>query len=178
MKIFLSAGHRGKGTGAVGIIDEGSETIILRDAIAAHMTSPNVVVVRDNNAASLSSVVASINQQSTSKDISLDIHFNASSNSSANGCEVLVSQYASESTIKMAKGLLDTCVGVLGIKSRGVKKENAGQHSKLAMLSGVKPKAMLLEVCFVGNSEDVRKYRLKKDGLAKSIANYLLTIQC
>lgn len=175
MKIFISAGHRGKGTGAIGFIDEGAECISLRNKIVADLKSiaPGATVIVDDDKAQLSSVVNSINKQSSSQDISLDIHFNSFSNSSANGCEVLVSQFASESTRSMANGLLNVVAATLGIYSRGVKKESAGQHNKLAMLSGIKPKAMLLEVCFVSNASDAAKYQQNKDALSMNIAKYL-----
>ena len=43
-RVFLIAGHNGTGTGANGFIDEGKETVILRDLIAKNLKEMGVVV--------------------------------------------------------------------------------------------------------------------------------------
>ena len=45
--VFLSAGHRGAGTGANGFIDEGKETIILRNLIAKNLKEMGIIVIKD-----------------------------------------------------------------------------------------------------------------------------------
>lgn len=156
---FLSAGHRGERTGAMGYFDEGRETISLRDAVAKYMRERGCSVVTDENKADLNSVAASINRQCSPNDISVDIHFNASSNPSANGTEVLIKNASTAEEKVLAKSLLDAMVGVMGTKSRGVKNESSGQHTTLKMLSGIRCNAVLLEVCFCTNSTDASVYQ-------------------
>ena len=47
-KIYLIAGHNGSGTGANGFIDEGKETIILRDLIAEKLKEMGIVAIKDD----------------------------------------------------------------------------------------------------------------------------------
>ena len=69
-KCALIAGHRGPGTGAVGYIDEGAETIWLRDRIEYFLcTKYNIVPLVDNDNATLNEVVKKLRTELDKKDI-------------------------------------------------------------------------------------------------------------
>ncbi|MDD3404982.1 MAG: N-acetylmuramoyl-L-alanine amidase [Paludibacteraceae bacterium] len=171
-KIALISGHRGRGTGAVGLqIDEGAETIWLRNRIEDHLCQKyNIVPVVDCDTDNLNTVVKELRHELSKTDICIDIHFNASTAASANGAEVLIPASATSDEKKRAGELLQVVCDTLGIKSRGVKDEASGQHGKLAMLSGFDCVNMLLEVCFVSNPTDSSKYLAKREILALNIA--------
>ena len=74
-RVFLIAGHNGSGTGANGFIDEGKETVILRDFIAYNLKEMGIVAVKDDNLTPLTKVVQWLRNQISKKDICVDIHF-------------------------------------------------------------------------------------------------------
>ena len=174
-KIGLIAGHRGAGTGAKGNgLDEGSETIVLRNLIEDYLLRYNVIPIVDQEKEDLKGVVAQLKKTLSKEDICIDIHFNASSNTSATGVEVLIPNKNTPDEMIFAKKVLSIICDTLNLKSRGVKKEGAGQHSSLAMLSGFDCCNILLEVCFVSNKSDVESYFSNRSALAENIAKLIL----
>lgn len=182
-RIFLTAGHKGPGTGAKSPksikngIDEGAETIWLRDAIAKRLDDRwGVCAQLDENKTVLSLVVSKIRQLIGKKDICVDIHFNAAGTPAATGTEVFVPHNATKFEKDMAGELLAVIKNTLQIKSRGVKSEGQSQHSKLAMLSGFDAESVLLEICFVSNPNDCAAYYAVRDELAITLADNIYAI--
>lgn len=171
---FLSAGHRGKGTGAHGYFDEAEEAIYLRDKIAQILAERGCLVVVDDDKADLNTVANNINAKCSADDISVDIHFNAAGSQQANGTEVLVRNNFSTAEKLLAHSLQNAIVKTLGTNNRGVKTESKSQYKTLAMLSGIKCTAVLLEVCFCTNASDASAYQQHSYDLAINIANALM----
>lgn len=167
-KIYLIAGHNGSGTGANGFIDEGKETIILRDLIAKNLYDMGIVVIKDDNLTPLTKVVQWLRNQITKKDICIDIHFNASSNKLANGSEVFIPTKNTSDEVQLADMFRKTLSKVF--KDRGVSLESKSYHGKIAMLSGFDCCNVLLEVCFVSNKTDADAYNSHKIELAYELA--------
>ena len=170
MKVWLSAGHT-RNTGANGFISEGVEAIYLRDKITAYIKekAPYIEVVNDSDKDGLQAVIN--NMRKYNPDIMLDIHFNASSNSTATGTECFISD---EKSKVLATELVQGVCKVLGVKNRGVKAENASQHNRLGMLHGFDGVGVLLEVCFVSNEGDAKSYTAHREGLAEAVADILI----
>ncbi len=165
-KIYLTAGHRGGTTGAnYNGIKEAEETIWLRNEIAERLRNKGIEVKLDNDSASLSQVIATINTSCKPTDICVDLHFNAVGNPSANGTEVFKPFNSSDTEIEVAEDLLYSTCMVLNTKNRGVKREGEGTHQRLAMLSDVACNSVLVEVCFISNKEDANKYKEKREEL-------------
>ena len=174
-KIFLCAGHRSSNTGAnYNNIKEAEETIWLRDKIAERLRKKDVEVITDNNNSELSVVVETINKQCENVDICVDLHFNAFSDKSVNGTEVVYPKNYSIKEMEIAEDLLHATCQILGTKSRGIKKEGSGAYKRLAMLSDVKCNSVLLEICFISCLDDVEKYQQHKEELVIMIAEQLL----
>ena len=169
-RVFLIAGHNGPGTGANGFIDEGKETVILRDLIAENLKEMGIVAIKDDNLTPLTKVVQWLRNKITKKDICIDIHFNASSNPNANGSEVFVPENATSDEKELASMLLKSIADILGTKNRGVKTEKQSYHGKIAMLSGFDCCNILLEVCFVSNKLDSENYFEKRESIAYELA--------
>ena len=169
-KVYIIAGHHGKGTGANGFIDEGAETIVLRDTIATHLKRFGIDCITDDNLTPLNKVVQWLRSAVSKKDICIDIHFNASSNPSANGSEVFIPTNAFADEITLAYMFSKTIVEKLNTTNRGVKDESHSFHKKIAMLSGFDCVNVLLEICFVSNQSDANKYKANKDKLAEELA--------
>lgn len=171
-RIFITAGHRGEGTGASGIIDEGAEAILLRDSIAKELAQRGCTVLTDRDRDDLGKVIRKINAGAAPTDICVDIHFNASGGA-AHGTEVLHRMRPTDTEIQLAEDILHATTATLGTKNRGVKRESAGQHSRLAMLSGVRCNSVLVEVCFCDSADDCAKYTAGRDALVKAYADTL-----
>lgn len=175
-KIFLTAGHRGGTSGAnYNGICEAEETIWLRNEIADMLKHKGVEVEIDNDGASLSQVIATINSSCKPTDICVDLHFNAFANPSANGTEVIKPFNFNDTEIEIAEDLLYATCMTLNTKNRGVRREGEGtRHSRLAMLSDVRCNSVLLEVCFISNVSDLNKYKERKDELVIILAEQLI----
>ena len=167
-RVFLIAGHNGPGTGANGFIDEGKETIILRDLIAKNLYEMGIVAVKDDNLTPLTKVVQWLRNQITKKDICIDIHFNASSNKLANGSDVFIPNKNTSDEVELANMFRRTLSKVF--KDRGVSLEGLSYHGKIAMLSGFDCCNVLLEVCFVSNKTDSENYFEKREFIAYELA--------
>ena len=177
-QVALIAGHTGPKTGACspqGItptLDEGTETIWLRDEINKHLKAKyNVSTVIDENKTKLTQVIAFLKRKLFGEDLSIDIHFNAAASKNANGSEVLIPSNPTSFEKRAAQEILFTITSILGTRTRGVKSEGSGQHSKLGMLSGFDAQNILIEVCFCSNQDDCRKYFQNRDLLAEKLAD-------
>ena len=167
-KIYLIAGHNGSGSGANGFIDEGKETIILRDLIADNLKEMGIVAIKDDNLTPLTKVIQWLRNQISKKDICIDIHFNASTNKLANGSEVFIPTKNTSDEVELADMFRRTLSKVF--KDRGVSLESKSYHGKIAMLSGFDCCNILLEICFVSNKLDAVNYFENRDFIAYELA--------
>jgi len=183
-RLYLIAGHRGKGTGAVGFIDEGAETIRLRDALCEYIGARYLPVGRQGGVElltdkgrdgwALGRIVRWLRGSVRRDDICVDIHFNSSSNSRANGCEVFIPERHTRAEYGLALKLAFAVSRALGVVNRGVKSEVVSFHKRLAMLSGFDCVNLLLEVCFVSNRGDVEAYEKNFGALVSAVGDLLM----
>ena len=155
MRIGINCGHTltGPGSGAVGLINESEHTrLVGRDLMAKLQTAGHKVVdcTVDKSAATedyLAGVVQIANQQEL--DWFISIHFNASGTGQGRGSEVYTYKG------RQYPDVINICQNLekMGFKNRGVK-----EGSGLYVIKKTKAKAMLIEVCFCDNPEDVRIY--------------------
>lgn len=167
--VLIIAGHQ-KSTGAFGIFSEGEKTIELRNLIVKKLKEKGISAMVDSDNDILSTVVAKIKKIIKKTDICVDIHFNASSDSAANGSEVFIPTCYSQEEFVIGNKLLKAIVETLGTKNRGLKYEYQTAHQKIAMLSSFDCINILLEVAFIGNKSDMNKYENKKEMLAEKIS--------
>jgi N-acetylmuramoyl-L-alanine amidase len=176
-KIFISAGHSnvvGKDEGAIGINDikEGDLNVGLRNLIVEELkvlgqhtiTDPDYFVTKDT--------VTIVNAMLDSKDIAVDIHFNASSFNGARGTEVLIPFKSSEFELRLAEILSENISAVLSTTNRGVKTEAQSARGRLIFMTP-NCENILIEVCFITNKYDLISYFAKEKILAKVIAKCL-----
>lgn len=172
-KIGITAGHRGFNTGAVGYLNEGQEAIKVRNDIEEILSYYGLKVIKDNNKDNLSKVIKMINRKLSNSDYCIDIHFNSSSSSKANGTEALIYNLKNTELRKLANDLLSFISETSGIKNRGVKDTRSSQHRVLGMLSKTKPQTIILEICFCSNKDDVEKYNANYEQLIEGISQLL-----
>lgn len=172
MVVGINCGHTisGAGYGAVGIIKESDHTRLVGHDLMDLLRQAGVTVIDctiDQAAAQseyLSKAVALANNQDL--DLFISIHFNASASHTGHGVEV----YTYEG--RQYQDALDVCsrISALGFTNRGVK---AG--TGLYVLRKTKAKAMLIEVCFCDNEEDVNRYiSVGHDRIAEAVCKAIL----
>ena len=155
MRIGINCGHTltGAGSGAVGIINESEHTRLVGRALTAKLQTAGHKVIDctvDKSAATedyLAGVVQMANQQDL--DWFISVHFNASGTGQGRGSEVYTYKG------RQYPDAINICQNLekMGFKNRGVK-----EGSGLYVIKKTKAKAMLIEVCFCDNPEDIRIY--------------------
>ena len=164
MKILIVAGHtlKGKGTGAVGYINESQENRSLSNIVVKYLKlAGHTVDYYEINEANdyLQKQVAKAN--SKDYDLVVQIHFNAyKTTNNSMGTETLYSSDRGKVWAEKVNNKLGTV-----FKSRGVKK-----RADLSWLAKTSAPSILIETCFVDSKYDTDTYKVNKDLVGKLIA--------
>lgn len=179
MKINVHAGHNPDGKvacGAVGLIKESTEARAIKDYVIKYLKADNHTVydctVNDGKSAAdvLKKIVTKCDKHDV--DIDVSIHLNSGANdkkgnNKTTGVEVLV--YSDKSkAYDEAKRICDK-LAKLGFKNRGVK-----VRSDLYYLRKVKSPALLIEVAFCDDKDDVKIFNNNKAKIGKLIAEAIV----
>lgn len=172
MIVGINCGHTksGAGSGAVGIIKESEHTRLVGQALTELLKAAGVTVVNCtiDSAKTRNEYLAAAAALANRQDLDwfISIHFNASAAHAGHGVEVFTYEG------RQYQDALDVCNGIaaLGFTNRGVK---AG--TGLYVIRKTKAKAMLIEVCFCDNEEDVNRYMsVGYKGIAEAICKAVL----
>lgn len=167
-KVFIQAGHTlsGKGTGAIGHINESVENRKVVDATVKWLKLGGAIVYREDIDKSNDYLNAQTNVANKYKtDVAVQIHFNSSSSPNAHGTET----YYKTSNGKVYSDRVNKKLSTL-FYNRGSK-----THSKnLHWLRATKAPAILIETCFVSSKADTDLYKANVDKIGKLIAEGVL----
>ena len=169
MNICIVAGHtsEGKGTGAVGYINESTENRILGKKITEYIKKAghNCDYYEVNKSDTyLKDQTNFANKKAY--DVVVQIHFNAGGGT---GTETLYRSTAGKKYAKQVNDKLSTMY-----KNRGIKHDVNDVGRKLYWLTNTKYPAILIETCFVDSKSDTDKYINNKDATAKLIAEGII----
>ena len=166
--VAISAGHGQIVKGAVGNgLEEHEQAtrVAKRVAELANSKGCNFKFYEEKTAKTqsqnLSNIVNWHNAQNRQIDVS--VHFNSAS-ATATGAEVLVCGTTPAATY-LARRVSADIATALGIPNRGVK-----NRAGLRFLNSTKKPAILIEVCFLSNADDVKKYKANFEKVCKAIA--------
>lgn len=125
----------------------------------------------------LNKTINEVNKYAQPNDLLISVHFNFNSER-ATGTEIFVNQHTSEDNKALAASIVNITANSLGLKVRGstnrfpYKYENESAVKTLGILRFTKPKAMLLEVCFL-NKHDLDLYEKNKSVLFNTLGKFL-----
>lgn len=167
----ISPGHYGKGTGAVGLLDEVTEAKRIAEQVVKQLQARGVKaqyvadVQSKNQHDNIRYLVNSHNETSRTHDIS--IHFNSSAQKTEQGIgtEVL---YVNPAMENEAIQLSTAIANAAQLKNRGAKR-----RADLGFLNGTTKKALIIEVCFVNSKQDVTLYERHATQIVEAIVNVL-----
>lgn len=168
-KVIASSGHGGTDPGASGNgYIERDLAIEFRDLLVNELKALKINVLVDDNRNALKDTLAWLKGKFGSKDILLDIHWNASANPEAKGTEIIVPDSPSPFEMGLSKAILKVFTD-LGFRDRGVKPESLTARKKLGWM---RPSAenILIEMCFISNALDMKLYQANKHTIAKKMA--------
>ncbi len=173
MIIGVNCGHtiEGAGSGAVGFLKESVHTRFVGNALMKKLKNANVEVIdcTVDHAGSQEAYLEKAVQIAQQADIDLfiSIHFNASGEHKAHGVEAYT--YGG----KRHNEAVAICSHLqkLGFVNRGIK-----DGSGLYVIRKTKAKAILIEVCFCDNDEDIAIY--KRAGAQEAAADAIFNALC
>lgn len=170
--ILLSAGHSNVDPGATGTwkgktVTEADIVLRLRNKIA------NIVAIRGYEIKTDGDLEQNLPLTEAIKlarevDVAIELHCNAFYLPTATGVEVLTGGNHEG----LSNQLTEVISATLGIANRGVKPEASGQHSRLGFIS--KGNGIIVELMFITNQNDLRRYHEHEDALADKLATVLI----
>lgn len=165
--IFLSAGHSTTDSGAVAFGRKEADIVEDFRNIVSHclrdLGTPHTVDGRGQENQPLRDAV----KIAALHDIALEFHCNAASAASATGVETL----SAPKDMYLGSRICTVLAEVWGIRNRGAKPENSGQHHRLAFVST--GGGIIVELFFLTNANDLRAYDTKKWPAARALAAML-----
>ena len=168
--VYPIAGHNNSDPGAVyNSQKEADKTKEFRDLVSKNLSAKGHKHIKDSDDENNRQLQNRIKPGSGS--VLIDHHFNASSNLNATGTEVIVSNNANANSKALAKELAEGTACILGIANRGVKTEAQTARGRIGILNLNAGIACLIEIAFLSNPNDMVKYELKKDELARFYAD-------
>lgn len=167
MKVYLNPGHdRELDSGAV------NKNLGLRECDAAYELAVEVKKYLERNTIEvvfgqsddLYSICDGANDADV--DIFVSIHFNAF-NGRVSGTETCIS--STTKSLLLGHAIQSNVVAALKLPNRGLK-----ERAELFVLRNTAMPAVLLEICFIDNDHDWRRYDRLKDAVARAIATGIM----
>jgi len=180
-KIWLSSGHGGNDSGAVGNgYTERDLAIELRQLIYTELCTLGITAELDKNSNALKETIQAFRNLVSPSCILVDIHFNAAG-PTATGTETFIPENYTEFELELASKLSKCIFDTLEIPLRGsvkgklgVKTEAMSARKTLGFMR-LTGQNILLEIAFISNKSDMEKYQANKRMLAFKLANILYT---
>lgn len=164
LRAYVDAGHGGTDPGAVyGSYRESQLTAELAQKVSAYLTSDYGIKTYTNTKGN-DYKLRHPEAKAMDCSVFVSIHFNSSGGAGVSGTESYVHTANSAAGSKTLQHSTHTnLVSALGLSNRGE------QEAMFAVVSGPLP-SVLLEICFIDNSNDMRTYQGRKDAVARAIA--------
>lgn len=163
--MFISAGHSNTDSGAVGFGRREADIACEARNIVSFYLQRDKIPHELDGVGTVNMPLNEVVKRSRKHKLSVEFHCNAGP-ATATGVEVLCAPKDNNVAAELCKVISET----LGIRNRGVKPENAGQHHRLAF---VQAGGMIVELFFISNKKDLLSYDERKWVMGKEIARVL-----
>jgi len=164
--IFLSAGHSNTDPGAVANgRREADIAVEFRNLVQFYLLRAGVPHETDGHGTDNLPLREAV-VRARRHPIGVEFHCNAAT-TQATGVETL----SADADFKLATDICRAISGALGIRNRGAKPENAGQHHRLAF---VQAGGIIVELFFLTNPSDLAAYDARKWLAARAVADVLI----
>lgn len=164
--IFLSAGHSETDPGAVAHgRREADVAVEFRNLVAFYLQRAGVPHELDG-AGTQNLPLAQAAKLARKHPIAVEFHCNAAESAAATGAECL----SGPKDVGLSAKISAAIAASLGIRDRGAKPENAGQHHRLAF---VQAGGIIVELFFLTNRSDLAQYDARKWLAARAVAEVL-----
>lgn len=167
--IVITAGHSSADPGAVGGgLTEADICADFRNLVAHYLRKEGVPFTADGKDGENLPLARAIGlvRAAGQGALAVEFHCNAAANPAVTGVESLSSERGKALGAAMCQAIADA----IGIKNRGAKGEGAGQHSRLGF---VQAGGVILELFFISNPDDRRRYLDKKWLVARAVAGVI-----
>ena len=165
--VFLSAGHGGTDQGAVANgRREADIAVEFRNIVAFYLQRAGIEHELDGHGTENLPLREAV-KRARYHPIGVEFHCNAAANTTATGAETLSGPEDRQLGARISAAL----AGALGIRDRGAKPENAGQHHRLAF---VQAGGIIVELFFITNPADLAAYDARKWVAARDVASVLI----
>lgn len=163
--VFLSAGHSDTDPGAVANRRREADVgVEFRNIVAFYLQRQRIPHALDGKATENLPLAQAV-KRARSHPIAVEFHCNAAAGK-ATGAECLAGPKNMALAARIAAALAES----LGIRNRGAKPENAGQHHRLAF---VQAGGIIVELFFLTNPTDLAAYDARKWLAARAVATVL-----
>lgn len=177
--VCVTAGHSNTGkidSGAVTTVDgklvkEADLAVKLRNAILYYLQQEKDITTRCDGYGQVNLELKEAIKLIKGSDAALEIHFNSSTNKTANGVECI----ALAKDKVLAQKLSAAVSKITGSRLRGVEGYIAQEDSARGKLGYVNAGGMILEVSFISNDTELKVFEEKYWLIAKSIAEVLVS---
>lgn len=164
--IFLSAGHSGADPGAVAHgRREADIAVEFRNLVSFYLQRAHIAHQLDGNGTTNLPLREAV-KIARRHHLAVEFHCNAAG-PTATGVETL----SGPANMALGARLSDVIAAALGIRDRGAKPENAGQHHRLAF---VQAGGIIVELFFITNAADLVAYDARKWVAAREVADVLI----
>jgi N-acetylmuramoyl-L-alanine amidase len=168
--ILVSAGHTnvaGQDRGAIGNgFIEGNLTTELRDAVAAKLREMGLKNVAEDGFDGENDPLKKALVLARSAQIAVEFHWNAAGSPTATGIEVL-SKPSKKALAQQIANAIHQATGIGLRGDYGWKADDSGQHHRLAFCEAG---GLIVEICFISNPNDMRRYRENFEAVASGVA--------
>lgn len=167
--VFLSAGHSDSEPGAVAFRRKEADIAVeFRNLVSFYLLREGVPHELDGTGTQNLPLREAV-VKAKKHPVGLEFHCNAAAAVKATGTECLSAPKDTALSAAISKAIATA----LGIKDRGAKPENAGQHHRLAF---VQAGGIIVELFFLTNPADLAAYDAKKWLAAKAVADILIEL--
>lgn len=165
--IFVSAGHSNSDPGAVAYgRREADIAVEFRNLVSFYLLRAGVPHELDGHGTE-NLPLREASARAKRHPIGVEFHCNAAASAAATGTECLSGQ----KDVVLSANISAVIANALGIRNRGAKPENAGQHSRLAF---VQAGGIIVELFFLTNQMDLAAYDARKWVAARDVSEVLI----